>query len=64
MNLFQKADKIAITIEETDNGVKVTETSSDPCVVRLIHAHAQVVSLFIKNGYREVRKNHAVPTTD
>ena len=39
----------------------MTETSEDPYVVRLIQAHAGVVSLFVKNGFAEARANHAVP---
>lgn len=37
------------------------ETSDDPFTARLIEAHANVVSLFVKNGHAEVRKNHAAP---
>jgi len=39
----------------------VSETSDDAYAAALIQAHADVVSLFIKNGHDEVRKNHAVP---
>jgi hypothetical protein len=39
----------------------VKETSDDPYVVKLIQAHAEVVSLFIKNGFDEARRNHEVP---
>jgi hypothetical protein len=62
--VFRNADKIEMEWETTDKGVRVTETSDDPNVARLIQAHAQVVNLFVKNGFGEPRKNHAVPQLD
>ena len=59
--LFEQSDKINMQLEVTDKGVKVIETSDDPHVVRLIQAHARVVSAFLENGHAEVRKNHPVP---
>jgi hypothetical protein len=59
--LFRHAAKIELTHEDTAQGVRVQETSDDPYVARLIQAHADVVSLFLKNGHAEVRKNHALP---
>lgn len=59
--VFRHADKISIEITDTDKGVRVVEASDDPYVASLIQAHAEVVSLFIKHGHEEVRKNHAVP---
>lgn len=59
--IFEQADEIDLSIEETEKGVRVRETSSDPRAVALIKAHADVVSLFIKNGRLEARKDHAVP---
>ena len=59
--LFGNADKLEMTVEKTDRGVRVVETSDDPFTAKLIQAHAQVVSLFIKNGPAEVRSNHEVP---
>jgi len=59
--VFRHADKISMEITDTDKGVRVVETSDDPYVASLIHAHADVVSQFIENGHEEVRKNHAVP---
>jgi hypothetical protein len=58
--IFRHADKITMDVEKTKKGVKVIESSDDAHVVRLIHAHAEVVSLFIKNGHAEARKNHPV----
>lgn len=60
--IFDQADAIEMTIEETPGGVIVTETSDEPGVAALISAHAAVVSLFLENGHAEMRKNHAVPS--
>lgn len=62
--LFRHADAIEMTMEETDRGLRVRETSSDPYVVELIQSHARVVSAFIENGRAEMRKNHPVPQRD
>ena len=59
--LFRHYDKITMTVEKTEKGVKVTETSDDPYVVKLIQAHAAVVTKFVQNGHAEVRKNHPLP---
>lgn len=62
--LFRNHDKITMTVEKTARGVKVSETSADRRVARLIQAHADVVSKFIANGHAEVMKNHPVPGGD
>jgi hypothetical protein len=59
--VFKHASKIAMRIEPTPKGVRVFETSTDAYAVKLIQAHAEVVSLFLKNGREEMMKNHAVP---
>jgi hypothetical protein len=59
--VFRHAGQIAILHEPTPKGVRVVETSDDPYVAKLIQAHAEVVSLFIKNGRAEMMKNHEVP---
>jgi hypothetical protein len=59
--LFRHATKIEMTYENTNAGVRVKETSADPYVARLIQSHAEVVSLFLKNGPAEVHKNHPLP---
>lgn len=61
VEVFKHADQIVVHAEATPAGVRVTETSQDPYVVKLIQAHAEVVSLFLKNGQEEMMKNHAVP---
>jgi len=59
--LFRNADKITAKVERTDQGVRVRATSKDPYVAKLIQEHAKVVSLFLKNGPAEVRRNHPLP---
>lgn len=59
--VFRNAAKIEMTVERTEKGVQVTETSDDPYVAKLVQAHARVVSLFLKNGHTEARRNHELP---
>jgi len=59
--LFRHARQIEMKVEKTKKGVKVVETSKDPYVAKLIQAHAQVVEGFVKNGFAEAQRNHAVP---
>jgi hypothetical protein len=62
--IFRNAEKVQMTVERTDKGLKVTETSQDPYVVRLIQAHADVLNQFLAKGHEEVRQNHPVPKRD
>ncbi len=59
--IFRNTDKISMKVENTRKGVRVVETSDDPSAARLIQAHAEVVSLFLKNGRSEMRKDHEPP---
>ncbi len=59
--LFQHTDEIKLVHEDTEKGVRVTETSDDPYVATLIQAHAKVVSGFVERGFAEAMKNHEVP---
>jgi uncharacterized protein len=59
--IFRNADKIEMSIEDTERGLRVRETSTDPYVAKLIKSHAEVVSQFLVNGHAEMRKNHPVP---
>ncbi len=61
VELFTHADKIVAKHEPTANGVRVIETSTDAWVVKLLHAHAEVVSAFLANGMAEMMKNHPLP---
>jgi hypothetical protein len=62
--VFRHADKIKMTIEETEKGVKFSETSQDPYVARLVQAHAEVLNQFLAKGHEEVRKSHPLPPRD
>jgi hypothetical protein len=61
VELFKNADQIVVTHEPTAGGVRIIETSKDAYVVKLLHAHADVVSAFLANGMAEMMKNHPVP---
>ena len=56
--IFESADKIHVKMEDTSKGITVTETSDDPAVVSLVRRHADVVSLFLKNGMPEMMRAH------
>jgi len=62
--VFKNHDKIKMVVENTERGVKVTETSDDAYTVKLIQAHAVVVSKFVKRGFDEAQENHPVPAVD
>jgi YHS domain-containing protein len=59
--LFKNSDKIKMELTNTAKGVKVTETSTDPYVVKLIQAHAAGVSEFVKEGMPSMHKEHPLP---
>lgn len=59
--IFQHTDKIKMELENTDGGISVIETSDDEYVVKLIKAHAKVVSGFAERGFNEARLNHEPP---
>jgi YHS domain-containing protein len=59
--LFKYADKIKLQITRTPKGVKVIESSSDAYVVKLVQAHAQGVSEFVKEGMPSMHKTHELP---
>jgi hypothetical protein len=61
VELFKHAGDIAVTHEPTPGGVRIIETSTDAYVVKLLQAHAEVVSAFLANGMSEMMKNHPVP---
>ena len=44
-----------------DKGVFVNETSTDPCSIALIQAHADAVSGFIESGRASMHQDHEVP---
>lgn len=60
--IFQRHASIQMSVENTEKGVRVKETSDDPVTVALIQAHAEVVSQFVARGFEEAHRNHAVPS--
>jgi len=61
--MFDHADKVHLEITPTEQGVRVTETSSDLQVAALIQAHAATVSGFVATGTEEAAKSHPVPSS-
>lgn len=61
---FKHGKKMKMTIENTKTGVKVVETSDEAGVVKIIQAHADVVSKFVEKGFEEARQEHPVPAPE
>lgn len=59
--LFKQADKIKLEMVTTPKGIKAIETSDDPWVVKLLQAHAESVSEFVKEGLPSMHKEHPLP---
>jgi hypothetical protein len=59
--LFEHADKIKLEVTNTAKGVKVTETSADAYVVKLIQSHAASISEHVKEGPPSMPKRHELP---
>ncbi len=60
--LFERHASIQMSVENTEKGVLVKESSDNPIVVALVQAHAEVVSKFVAKGFEEARRNHPAPT--
>jgi hypothetical protein len=58
---FKHGKKMRMEIANTEKGVKVIETSLDAEVVRIIQAHADVVTRFVEKGFDEAHKEHPLP---
>ena len=59
--IFKQAAKIKMEMVNTHKGLRVITTSSDPWVVKLLHAHADGVSEFVKEGMTVMHKEHSLP---
>jgi len=59
--LFANHDKISMKVENTKNGVRVTESAQDPYVVTLIQWHAEGVNGFVREGMAGMHKEHPAP---
>ncbi|MEK9901594.1 MAG: hypothetical protein VW516_12695, partial [Rhodospirillaceae bacterium] len=54
--LFERREKIATTIETTDEGIVVVQTSDDPEVVAALQTHAAEVSDMVDRGMQAVHE--------
>lgn len=57
---FKHGKKMKMEITDTEKGLKVTETSDDAEVVKIIQLHADVVTKFVEKGFDEAHKEHPV----
>lgn len=62
--LFDNADKVKMSVENTKTGVKIIETSDDPYTVKILQAHAQAVSGFVRDGMPGMMRRHPAPLKD
>ncbi len=59
--IFSHSDEIVMVVEPIEDGVRVTETSENPSVVKLIQAHAYKVNDFIARGPEAVHEPTPLP---
>lgn len=59
--VFRESARIKTEMVNTPKGIRVTETSVDPWVVKLVQAHAKVVSEFATEGMPAMHKEHPLP---
>ena len=60
-DLFKHADRIKLEVFPSRQGFRTRVTSTDPDTVRLIHAHGDAVSGFIKEGSAGMARRHESP---
>lgn len=59
--LFAHRDQITMDIRLIPDGVMVTERSDDPWVARLIQAHGETVSAFVRDGFKAAQRPSPLP---
>jgi len=59
--LARVADKVKMEFRDIENGIETIATSDDPEVVKLIRAHAQKVSEFVKRGMSALHEGAPLP---
>ncbi len=59
--LFDRHDAITLVVVETEKGVSIRETSSDPEVVALLQAHAAGVDAMVREGFSASRVETPMP---
>lgn len=60
-DVFKHADKIKLEDFPTARGIRTRVTSADAGTIRLLHAHAEAVTGFIKDGAAGMAKRHESP---
>ncbi len=58
-DLFENHDKVKLAVTTTDKGVSISESSDDPAVVSILHAHASGLSDFVREGPAAGRRETA-----
>lgn len=59
--IFAQREKVRMEVTLVPNGVLVEESSEDANVVKLIHAHGLVVSLFVQKGFAQAQQQSPLP---
>lgn len=59
--IFAQHDKVRMEVTLLPDGVLVEEKSNDPNVVKLIHAHGEVINLFVRDGFVQGQKISPLP---
>ncbi len=59
--LYRHGPAVKVEMRVTDDGMNVRETATDPWVVQLLQAHAEVVDLCLSVGWDEVQRPHPLP---
>src|SRR6056300_873035 len=54
--LFNNFDKIETSVELTDTGIAVIQTSEDPKVVKLLQSHASEINDMVEKGMRAIHE--------
>lgn len=62
--IFENANKIELSMTTLPDGLQVRETSKDPYAVKLIHAHADVVDRFVRQGMSAMMSMTPAPKRD
>ena len=61
VEIFEHAEQIVMETELLEDGIRVTETSEDPYVAKLIQAHARKVNEFVERGMEAMHEPTPVP---
>ncbi len=59
--LFQNYKQVKLEVVNTAKGVRAVQTGRTPQAVKLIQAHAEAVTGFVTNGYKDMHREHPLP---